>query len=231
MPSARAAATVDRSVAWLRMVEPAGRGRLAGTIGESRRGYASLPGSPFPRAAAMRIAIFSFFLISGFCGLLYQVVWLRLAFSHFGIITPVLSVVISVFMLGLALGSWAAGRWVEPLVARTRLSAIYLYALCEVVIAAGAWAVPGLFGVGESLLLAAGEADSASFLFFSALLIAASILPWCTAMGATIPLMMAFIRERDPESTTGFSFLYLANVIGAMCGTLVTAMVLVELFG
>ena len=48
---------------------------------------------------------FLLFFISGFCGLLYQVVWLRLAFRSFGVITPVLSVVISVFMLGLALGS------------------------------------------------------------------------------------------------------------------------------
>jgi cytochrome c oxidase subunit IV len=45
--------------------------------------------------------LFIMFFCSGFCSLLYQVIWLRLAFAHFGIITPVLSVVISVFMLGL----------------------------------------------------------------------------------------------------------------------------------
>ena len=49
------------------------------------------------------------FFCSGFCGLLYQIVWVRLAFASFGVNTPVLSVVISVFMLGLALGSWFAG--------------------------------------------------------------------------------------------------------------------------
>ncbi|SRR6266404_1367205 len=47
---------------------------------------------------------FSFvvFFLSGSCALIYQVVWTRLAFASFGIITPVLSVVISVFILGLA---------------------------------------------------------------------------------------------------------------------------------
>ena len=35
-----------------------------------------------------------------------------MAFASFGIITPVLSVVLSVFMLGLAVGSWAGGRWI-----------------------------------------------------------------------------------------------------------------------
>ncbi len=31
------------------------------------------------------------FFVSGFSGLIYQVVWVRLAFASFGIITPVLS--------------------------------------------------------------------------------------------------------------------------------------------
>jgi hypothetical protein len=54
--------------------------------------------------------LFLMFVISGFCGLLYQVVWPRPAFSHFGVITPVLSVILLVFMLGIAAGSFAAGR-------------------------------------------------------------------------------------------------------------------------
>ena len=54
-----------------------------------------------------RRVLFVLFFLSGFCSLVYQVVWTRMAFASFGIITPVLSVVLSVFMLGLAVGSWA----------------------------------------------------------------------------------------------------------------------------
>ena len=43
--------------------------------------------------------------------------------------------------------------------------------------------------------------------------------------------MMAYIRERDSKNTESFSFLYLANVLGAMSGTFLTAIVLVELVG
>ena len=59
----------------------------------------------------LRQVLFLLFFISGFSSLVYQVVWTRMAFASFGIITPVLSVVLSVFMLGLAIGSWleAAG--------------------------------------------------------------------------------------------------------------------------
>src|SRR5207248_4868551 len=69
------------------------------------------------------------------------------------------------------------------------------------------------------------------YLFLSAFLLAISILPWCVCMGATFPCMMAYVREQDRQNTESFSFLYLANVLGAMSGTLVTALVLVEFFG
>src|ERR1700719_1009558 len=97
---------------------------------------------------APRKIIFALFLLSGFCGLLYQVVWVRLAFSHFGVITPVLSVIVSVFMLGLAIGSWAAGRWISSITSRLKISAAYVYALAEFLIGVGAFAVPWLFAQG-----------------------------------------------------------------------------------
>src|SRR5580765_5727053 len=105
----------------------------------------------------MRRILFALFFISGFASLVYQVVWTRLAFASFGIITPVLSVVISVFMLGLALGSWAGGQWIHPLVKRSGLPAIHFSALAEFFIGLGAFGVPFLFRSGENLLLGAGQ--------------------------------------------------------------------------
>ncbi len=89
-----------------------------------------------------RRLVFALFFISGFSSLSYQMVWTRLAFASFGIITPVLSVVLSVFMLGLALGSWWGGRLIVPLVRNTGMSAAFFYALAELVIGVGAFAVP-----------------------------------------------------------------------------------------
>lgn len=178
-----------------------------------------------------RYILFLLFFCSGFSGLVYQVVWLRLAFAHFGIITPVLSVVISVFMLGLGIGSLLAGRYADRMAARTGLSPASLYGLAELVIGIGAVAVPVLFGFGEQILLGAGHASSTQYLFLSALLITGAILPWCVAMGATYPLMMAYVRAQGREEKDSFSYLYLANVVGAMCGTLASALVLIELLG
>jgi len=178
-----------------------------------------------------RRVLFLLFFLSGFCSLAYQVVWTRMAFASFGIITPVLSVVLSVFMLGLAGGAWAGGRFIASLVEKTGLSAVIFYAGAELLIGVGAFAVPKLFAAGEYLLLEAGQTNSLGYLSLSALVLAGSILPWCLFMGATFPLMMAYVRERDCQNTESFSFLYLANVLGAMSGTLLTAVVLVELLG
>src|ERR1035438_4967570 len=100
-----------------------------------------------------RPLVFLLFFVSGFCGLLYQVVWTRLAFATFGIITPVLSVVISVFMVGLAIGAWAGGRFIASLVEKTGLSAVAFYGGAELVIGLGAFAVPKLFAAGGYFLL------------------------------------------------------------------------------
>jgi predicted membrane-bound spermidine synthase len=178
-----------------------------------------------------RRILFLLFFLSGFCSLVYQVVWTRMAFASFGIITPVLSVVLSVFMLGLSVGSWAGGRLVPVWARITGCSAILFYAGVEFLIGLGAVAVPKLFALGERILLTSGETDSFRYLSLSALVLAASILPWCVCMGATFPLMMAYIREQDCHDTKSFSFLYLANVLGAMSGTFLTAIVLVELSG
>lgn len=180
---------------------------------------------------SMRSPLALCFFVSGFCGLLYQIVWLRLAFAAFGIITPVLSVVISTFMFGLAAGSWAAGRWVATWTRRSGLSAVFLYAACEAGIGLGAFLVPRLFRLGERFLLPLGAMDSLEYLLLSAALLALTILPWCVLMGATFPLMMAFVKEVDRSQSDSFSYLYAANVFGAAVGTAATALVLIELLG
>jgi tetratricopeptide (TPR) repeat protein/predicted membrane-bound spermidine synthase len=178
-----------------------------------------------------KIILFLMFCLSGFCGLAYQIVWLRKAFAVFGVITPVISVVVSVFMLGLFIGSWAGGRWIKTITGRFSVSAIYLYAVAEFVIGLGGVSVPYLFLFGDRFLLPMGNTGSFTYLLFSGLVIAFAMLPWCIFMGATYPFMMAFLEEHYQEEKNGFSFLYLANVIGAMTGTLFTALFLIEIFG
>ncbi|WP_428376183.1 hypothetical protein [Lichenicoccus sp.] len=185
----------------------------------------------------IRPVLFALFFLSGFCSLVYQIIWLRMAFAHFGVITPVLSTVISVFMLGLGIGSLLAGRYGGALCTRLGCSAATLYGATEMLIGLGAFVVPWSMAFGQHLLLDGDAGGSASYLALSSVAIAVSILPWCVLMGATLPLMMGFVGtgwrdpDRDVGKTRSFSFLYRANVIGAATGTLLCAGVLIEWLG
>ncbi len=176
---------------------------------------------------------FGFFVISGFCSLVYEVVWLRLAMAGFGVTTPFVSIVLSVFMAGLALGSWAAGRLTRWLGAVPPRRALRLYAAVEAVIGVSGIAVPGELGWGRAWLGERAVAwDSSTYYLASGAWIALTLLPYCIAMGATFPLAMAAMRSLFGErAKQSFSYLYVANVLGATAGTIGSALVLIELFG
>jgi len=172
---------------------------------------------------------FAFFFISGFCSLLYEIIWLRLAMAQFGVTSALVSIVLSTFMAGLGLGSWASGR----LLGKTtgKVPALRLYALTESLIGTSALLVPVQLAWGRSLLERSGLSSSAAYYLGSGLWIALTLIPWCACMGATIPLGMKAIRDRFREqSQRSFSFLYLANVLGAVAGT-IGPLLLIELYG
>ena len=168
---------------------------------------------------------FAFFLISGFCGILYELVWLRLAMAQFGVTTPVVSMVLSAFMGGLGVGSLGAGLLVRRYGQKIRFPALWLYAGSELLIAFSALAVPSEFIIGHRLLshLASSSGFSSfTYSLISGVCIAFALVPWCAFMGATIPLAMFAVRS-DPrlQSRYSFSFLYVCNLLGAMLGAIV----------
>jgi len=179
---------------------------------------------------------FLLFFVSGFCSLVYQVVWLRLAMTAFGVTTPMVSTVLSVFMAGLAVGSWLAGSVARsPRIAGSLRRPLRLYALAELVIALSGSLAPALLENGRRVVGASGTWgawDSAGYYVAAGSWVALSLLPFCVAMGATLPLAMAALRAQAPlQAHRSFSWLYVANVGGAAAGTLVTALALVELLG
>ena len=73
--------------------------------------------------------------------------------------------------------------------------------------------------------------SSAAYYLLSGVWLAATMVPWSACMGATIPVAMFAIRKRRQESDVrSFSFLYLANVLGAMLGSFLP-LLLIESYG
>jgi predicted membrane-bound spermidine synthase len=171
---------------------------------------------------------FLFFLISGFCSILYELIWLRLAMAAFGVTTALVSIVLSVFMAGLGLGSWGSGQLIRRL--GDRISGLRTYALLELLIGVSALAVPSELHWGRLLLQQVVPGTSFGYYLASGLWVALTLIPWCACMGATIPVGMLAIQRIRSQARRSFSFLYLANVSGAVLGALIPPL-LIELLG
>ena len=174
---------------------------------------------------------FVFFFVSGFCSVLYEIIWLRLSMAQFGVTSALVSIVLSMFMAGLGLGSWVSGLLLRKFERRLPVQPLRLYALAEVLIGLSAIIVPFELQWGRSLLERLPLASSWSYYLASGTSIALTIIPWSACMGATIPIAMLAIRRRFSEqSHRSFSFLYLANVLGAVVGATLP-LLLIEIYG
>src|SRR5438445_9110785 len=93
---------------------------------------------------------FVFFFVSGFCSILYEIIWLRLAMARFGVTSALVSIVLSMFMAGLGLGSWRVGVFVRRGIQAS--TALRLYSLAELLIGFSALLVPRELSLGRLVL-------------------------------------------------------------------------------
>jgi spermidine synthase len=174
-------------------------------------------------------ALLALFFLSGACGLVYQVVWLRELSLVFGTTTFAVSAVISSFMAGLGLGSYLSGRYLAP-----RGRALRLFGTMEVGVGLYALVLPWLLAlversftraVGGLGLTVYGESVLKLGLSFAVLLVPTSL------MGATLPLLAAHTVERFGHLGTGVGRLYALNTLGAAFGCFVAGFAAIPLLG
>ena len=80
--------------------------------------------------------IYLLFLLSGFSGLVYQIIWVRVFGNVFGNTIYSASIVVAVFMLGLGVGSYVVGAWADRRYQAQPDSLLRTYGYAELVIAA-----------------------------------------------------------------------------------------------
>jgi predicted membrane-bound spermidine synthase len=167
---------------------------------------------------------FSFLVVPGFCALVYEVVWLRLAMASFGVTTALVSIFLSMFMAGLGLSSWGAGVLTRRVLCANSRRVLRSYSAAELLVGISALAVSFQLKLGRLLLQHGGGFaawQTSRYYLVAGLLLAITVVPWCTCMGSTFPLLMAVIRQTArSKSEQSFSYLYVANVLGALIGTL-----------
>src|SRR5215471_20460830 len=102
------------------------------------------------------------FFLSGATGLVYEVLWIRMLGLVFGHTVFAVTTVLTAFMAGLGLGSWAFGRLADRLRRPLRL-----YGLLEIGVGGFCLLVPLLLPMVARLYLGLARSVSLSFLTFS----------------------------------------------------------------
>ncbi|MCC6211012.1 MAG: fused MFS/spermidine synthase [Burkholderiales bacterium] len=188
-----------------------------------------------------RAAFYALFVASGFAGLIYESVWTHYLKLYLGHAAYAQSLVLIVFMGGMALGAALCARHStrvrNPLAAYVAIEgAIGLCALVfhEVFAAATEWSYAAVLpALGE---LWPGPDASVAALAAKLALSCALILPQSVLLGATFPLMSAALVRacaREARAVPGepVAMLYFANSLGAAAGVLASGFVLIAWVG
>jgi len=167
--------------------------------------------------------------VSGFASLVLQVVWSRLLAQIIGPTTYAFSLVVAIFIGGLAIGAvigrWLAGRTVQP---AAWLAAAIGFAVLAT--AAAAWTVDdGLLAMARAV--AAPDATFATVLRRQLLLAAAWLGPLALGFGAAFPFAVRLGTGRDASLSADLGLIYAVNTIGAIAGSLAAGFVLVPRLG
>jgi len=173
---------------------------------------------------------FTLFAISGFAGLIYESIWTHYLKLFLGHAAYAQTLVLVIFMGGMALGAWLASRY-----SRNFSNLLLSYALVEGVIGVFALIFHSLFINTTELAythLIPNLTSVTQVTFLKWTLATLLILPQSILLGSTFPLMSAGIIRRFP-ATPGHSLavLYFSNSLGAAIGILVSGFVLIEMVG
>jgi len=173
--------------------------------------------------------LFLLFTVSGACGLIYEVVWMRVLTLTLSVTVYAVTTVLCAYMAGLAFGALIAGRFVD------RLSRpLAVFGLVEICIGLlGLIAPTVLFGLGpiEIWMHGALEGSPGAYATARFALAAGVLIVPCTLMGMTLPLLSrAAVRVRE-EVAIGAGGLYAFNTLGAVVGCVAAGYYLVPNLG
>ncbi len=177
-----------------------------------------------------RPAFYALFTASGFAGLIYESIWTHYLKLFLGHAAYAQSLVLVVFMGGMAAGSALcarrSARIANPLLAYAAVEAVVgiaALAFHEIFVFLTDWTYASLLpSLGTEWLALSAKVAVSSLL----------ILPQSILLGMTFPLMSAgLVRAHPAASGESVAMLYFTNSLGAALGVLASGFVLIEMVG
>lgn len=168
-----------------------------------------------PKQQNMLSNLAAIFFISGFSALIYQVSWQRLLFTGFGVDLTSITLIISVFMMGLGVGAFFGGRIADKFSSKI----ILIFCVVELFI--------GMFGLVSYYLILGLQSVlvHVSLPVLSVFTFLLLLLP-TFLMGLTLPLLTGYFNQFIDNIGQSIGTLYFYNTLGAAIGALATGFIL-----
>jgi predicted membrane-bound spermidine synthase len=160
------------------------------------------------------------FFLSGFPALLYQIVWQRTLFTLYGVNIESVTMIVTIFMLGLGMGSLAGG-WLS---ARKGVRLLLAFGLIE--FSVGTFGAASLWIFHRIGSFTAGASTTATGCIAFALLLVPTML-----MGSTLPLLVEHFVRRTGNIGESVGLLYSVNTFGSAVACFAAALLLMRLLG
>ncbi len=172
------------------------------------------------------------FFLSGLTSLVYEILWIRMIGRITGNTPFTVSIILTVFMSGLGLGSFFAGKTIDTVKEPARL--LRLYALLELAIGGYGIVLPFLIILSKPFYSLLYNQLFNHFMLYNLLSLTGCIilliLP-VICMGATLPVLCRFYVFQLGHIGTRSGRLYSLNTIGAAMGALLCSFWLINLWG
>lgn len=168
------------------------------------------------------------FALSGFAALALEVLWTRVLILTFGSSTYAFSMILTVFLLGIALGSFLAGKFLAE-----RGGLLFWLAGLEIVLGAAVVFLSPLLGELPLMFLSfyRGEIDFSTNLWAALWLSLLVLFLPTLLMGAIFPLGAKILTANFQKLGQDLGKIYSINTLGGIFGSLAAGFVLLPLLG
>ena len=169
------------------------------------------------------------FGLSGMAALIYEIIWIRPLSLVFGSTVYAVSTIISSFILGLAIGSWLAGKYTDRM-----KNPLKFFAMLQIGIGIFGISLLPIFGFLPNAYLELYHLTFPNIFLFQIIQILLSMgmitIP-ATMMGTTLPLMIKVYSKDFSSIGSDVGKLDASNSMGAVFGTLAAGFLMLPLLG
>ena len=172
-----------------------------------------------PYSLSTRRMVIIAYALNGFAALAYEVVWTRMFQLHLGTSIYAFSMMLGVYLTGVAGGSIWGGKYINKL-----KDPLGFFGLAQVFIAL--YSVLGLY-----LFTIFKPVSTRIALFNIIMLPMVMVLPITFVLGLIFPAVSRSYVEKEEEVGSGVGRLYSMNTLGCIFGSLVSGFILIKLLG